>query len=53
LGESRRKLESAARSFDDLKNLASVEHKDDKDLALLSSIIEALATARTVAARLM
>ena len=53
LGESRRKLEAAAKAFDELKNLASQEHKDDRDLALLSSIIEALATARTVASRLM
>jgi len=53
LGESRRKLEAAARSFEDLKNLAATTHKDDRDLALLSSIIEALATARSVASHLM
>lgn len=53
LGESRRQLEAAARAFDDLKQLAMTQSKDDKDLALLSSIIEALATARSVASHLM
>jgi len=52
LAEARQKLREASESFDELRRLAGGERRDDSELAKLTAIAEALATASQVAARL-